>query len=77
MKNKKRVWKILLFLGTAPFLFALGYCFASSLLDSGGSLFGKLSFWDYLIFYSFLYWYTYVIGIILIVLSVIKMKKNH
>lgn len=77
MKNKKRVWKILLFIGAAPFLFALGYCFVSSLLDSGGALFGKLSFWDYLIFYSFLYWYTYVIGIILIVLSVIKMKKNR
>lgn len=77
MKNKKRVWKILLFLGTAPFLFALGFCFVSSLLDSGGPLFGRMSFWDYLIFYSFLYWYTYVIGIILIVLSVIRMKKDH
>lgn len=70
MKNKKRVWKILLYLGTAPFLFALGFCFVSSMLDRGGPL--KMTFWDYLIFYSFLYWYTYIIGIIVIVLSVIN-----
>lgn len=77
MKNKKRFRKILLFLGTAPFLFALGFCFAGSLLDSGGPLFGKLSFWDYIIFYSYLFWPTYVAGGILIALSVIKTKKNH
>lgn len=77
MKNKKRVWKILLYLGTAPLLFALGFCFVSSLLDSGGPLFGKLSFWDYIILYSYLFWPTYVVGGILIALSVIKMKKNH
>ena len=77
MKNRQWIWKLLRLLGLAPFLFALGFCLVSSLLDRGGPLFGKMTFWDYLIFYSFLYWYTYVIGIALIALSVIKTKKNH
>lgn len=77
MKCKKWIWKIVLLSGCAPFLFAFGFCFISSLLDSGGPLFGKMSFLDYFIMYSFLYWYTYVIGMILIVLSVMKLKKTH
>lgn len=77
MKSGKWIWNFLLFLGTAPFLFALGFCFISSLLNSGGSLFGKITFWDFLFMYSCLYWYTYVIGITLIVLSVKEIKKNH
>ena len=75
MKNRQRIWKLLRLLGLAPFLFALDFCLVSSLLDSGGPILGKLSFWDYLIFYSFLYWYTYVIGTILIVLSAVFRSK--
>ncbi|MCI9169456.1 MAG: hypothetical protein HFF42_00730 [Lawsonibacter sp.] len=77
MKNRKWIWKLLRLLGLAPFLFALGFCLVSSLLDSGGPLFGKMTFGDFFFMYSCLYWYTYVIGIILIVLSVIRIKKNH
>ena len=76
MKNRKWIWKLLRLLGLAPFLFALGFCLVSSLLDGGGPPFGKMSFWDYLIFYSFLYWYTYVMGIILIVLSAVFRSKS-
>ena len=32
-------------------------------------------FFDYWIFYSFLYWPTYILGFILIIISVIKLKK--
>ena len=71
MKSGKLIWKILLILGIAPFLLAVGFCLVSSLLDGGGPPFGKMSFWDYLIFYSFLYWYTYVMGMVLIVLSAV------
>lgn len=73
MKNRQWIWKLLRLLGLAPFLFALGFCFVSSILDRGGPL--KMTFGDYLIFYSFLYWYTYVIGIALIVLSSVFRRK--
>ena len=71
MKGRKWVWKVLMLSGLAPFLFALGSCFVSSLLDSG-----KISFWEYLVMWSFLYWYTYVIGMILIVLSAVCRSKS-
>ncbi len=71
MKSGKWLWKIVLLLGSVPFLAALGYCFVSSLLDGGGpgGPFLKMSFGDYFILYSFLYWPTYLIGIALIALS--------
>ncbi len=75
MKSGKWLWKIVLLLGSVPFLVALGYCFVSSLLDGGGP-FLKMSFGDYLILYSFLYWPTYLIGIVLIALSLVKLKKK-
>ena len=75
MKRGKWKWIILLVLGSIPFLVALGFCFVSSLLDGGGLL--KMSFVDYLLGYSFLYWPTYVIGIILIAIYVGKLKNKH
>lgn len=76
MKNKKWVWKLLRLLGLAPFLFAFGFCFVTSLLDFGGEGFHRTSFWEYLVMWSFLYWYTYAIGIILIVLSAVFRSKS-
>ena len=70
MEHGKWVWKILLLLGCVPFLIAIGFCFVTSLT-------GSWLFWDYLIMYSFLYWPTYVIGIALIALSVVKIRKEH
>ncbi len=59
-----------IFLGCSPFLAAIGFCFVTRLT-------GSWSFWDYLIMYSFLYWPTYVIGIVLIALSVAKIRKKR
>lgn len=75
MKREKRKWWFLLLAGSAPFLAAFGYCLAGSLLDGGGPLW-RMSFGDYLIFYSFLYWPTYAAGVLLIVLSVLKLRKR-
>ena len=76
MKNRQRIWKSLRLLGLAPFLFAFGFCLISNLLDGGGGAFHKTSFWEYLFMYSCLYWYTYVIGIALIVLSTVFREKS-
>ncbi|MEH2938731.1 hypothetical protein AALA83_10070 [Oscillospiraceae bacterium 44-5] len=73
MKGRKWAGRGLLLLGLVPFLFALGFCLVSCLLDSG-----RTSFWEYLVMWSFLYWYTYVIGMILLVLSaVLREKSKH
>ena len=75
MTRKKWIWMIMLFLGSVPFLVALVFCFVSSLLDGGGLL--TMSFADYLLAYSFLFWPTYIVGIILIIISVANLKKKH
>lgn len=77
MKSGKWIWKVLLLLGSVPFLVAFIYCVVSSLLDGGGPLLPKMSLGEYLLLYSFLYWPTYIIGIALIALSIVKLKKKH
>ena len=69
----KKIWWILLVLGIVPFLipfFGFGY---EMLNGSHWSLF------DYLVLYSFLYWPTYLVGLVLIVISVWKLRggKSH
>lgn len=58
-------------MGLIPFMIGFGFCFINSfLLDT-------MSFLDNLIFYSFLFWPTYLIGMILIILAIIlKIKKR-
>ena len=63
--KKKLIWKILLFIGIIPLIipFVLGFYRMS------------IESWtlpDWLIMYSFVYWPTYIIGLVLIVISVYK-----
>ena len=76
MKGRKWLSKILLLSGSTPFLFAFGFCFVTSLLDRGGEAFHKTSFLEYLFMWSFLYWPTYVAGIVLIALSAVFRSKS-
>ena len=67
MKNKL-IWKILLIIGIIPFVipFVLGFYRMS------------IESWtlpDWLIMYSFVYWPTYLIGLVLIVISLYKIIK--
>lgn len=69
----KKIWRTLLVLGIVPFLipfFGFGY---EMLNGSDWTLL------DYLVLYSFLYWPTYVVGLVLIVLAVWKLRggKSH
>lgn len=75
MGRRKWVWRLLLLLGVFPFLFALGYCVVSSSLSRGGLM--HMTFWEYLLIYSILYWPTYAIGAVLIVVAAVKLKKKH
>ena len=81
-KMKKTIWKILLIAGIIPFAAVLfvgiydsivgfgGLCFFSCELDYGFKAFiGSIYLWSYLM------WPTYIIGCLLIILSIIKLKK--
>ena len=66
----KKIWRTLLVLGIVPFLipfFGFGY---EMLNSSNWALF------DYWFLYSFLYWPTYLVGLVLIVLSVFKLRRQ-
>ena len=70
---KKEFWRTLLVLGIVPFLipfFGFGY----EMLN--GSDWTLLDYW---FLYSFLYWPTYLVGLVLIVLAVCKLRgrKAH
>lgn len=68
MKNKV-LWKILLVVGIIPFVFPFIHFAYEMLISSSWTLV------DWLVLYSFLYWPTYVIGLILISVSIYKLIK--
>lgn len=67
--KKKLIWKILLFIGIIPLIipFVLGFYRMS------------IESWtlpDWLIMYSFVYWPTYIVGLVLITISIFKLAKK-
>jgi magnesium-transporting ATPase (P-type) len=68
MKNK-RLWWFLLAVGLIPFA-APFLGFAYEMLNSS-----SWSLMDWLILYSFVYWPTYLVGFVLIAISVYKLMK--
>ena len=63
------IWKVLLVLGIFPFVlpFVLGVYRMS--IESWTMI-------DWLVLYSFIYWPTYVVGIVLIIVSLKKLLKQ-
>ena len=68
MKNK-RLWWVLLAIGIIPFA-APFIGFAYEMINSS-----SWTLVDWLVLYSFVYWPTYVVGLILTIISVCKLKK--
>ena len=67
--EKKKLWRILLVLGMIPFVIPfLG--FAYEMLNSS-----SWTLFEYWFLYSFVYWPTYVPGLILVILSGYKLSK--
>lgn len=64
--KKAFIWKLLLVIGICPFVvpFLMSVTRASS-----------WSLFDWLIMYSFVYWPTYVVGLVLIGISLYKLRK--
>lgn len=83
-KTKKYIWKILLIIGILPFLGVLCYAIYSAIYGFKGLCFfyctkeyGLLAFRDSIILYSIVYYPLYIIGAILVILSIIKIRKNN
>ena len=68
MKNKE-LWWTMLVLGVLPFAVPF-FGFAYEMLNAS-----SWTLLDYLVFYSFLFWPTYILGLVLIIISVCKLKK--
>ena len=68
MKNKK-LWWFLLIIGIIPFVIPfIGYVY--EMLNSS-----SWTLVDWLVLYSFVCWPTYIVGLILIILSAYKLRK--
>ena len=67
--EKKKLWRTLLVLGIIPFAIPF-FGFAYEMLNvSSWTLF------DYWFLYSFVFWPTYIPGLILVILSAYKLMK--
>ena len=68
--KKKLMWKIVLFVGLCPFIAPFFYYFLQILVHERYSW----SLAEMLIVWSFLYWPTYLSGLVLTVVSIFKLK---
>ena len=67
--KKKLLWWILLIIGIIPFVAPfIGFAY-EMLISSSWALV------DWLVLFSFVYWPSYVVGLILVVISVCKLRK--
>lgn len=69
--KKGLIWKILLLVGICPFVVPFGAFLWQMVISESWTLA------DWLIMYSFVYWPTYVAGLILIVVSILMLKKSN
>ena len=67
--KSKTLWWILLVIGLIPFIFPF-LNFAYEMLISSSWELG-----EWLLLWSFVYWPTYVVGLILIILAVYQLRK--
>ena len=80
---RKKWWTLLLIVGMIPFIVPLVYGIYNSINGFSGLClwpcdydYGFKAFADSIMFYSFIFWPTYIIGIVLVFLSVKKLKNK-
>ena len=62
--KKSVIWKLLLLVGICPFAAPFIY-----------NLVMQWELFDMLVLWSYIYWPTYIIGLLLIIISIYKLKK--
>ena len=67
---KKHLWKILIAIGIIPLVLPFVLGVYHTMIESWKIL-------DWVILYSYLYWPTYVLGLILIAIGIVMKKKKQ
>ena len=67
--KKKIIWRVLLIVGIIPFVIPFINFLYEMTVSSSWTL------GDWLLLYSFVYWPTYIVGLILLALSIYKLRK--
>ena len=67
--KQKFIWKVLLVLGIFPFVLPFVLGVYRMIIESWTMI-------DWLVLYSFIYWPTYIIGLVLIIVSLKKLLKQ-
>lgn len=83
MKKKKVLWIILLIIGLLPFIAVLTISILASIFGFSGLCllecsyyYGFEAFRDSIILFSFVFWPAYIVGLILIIISIIFLKRG-
>lgn len=66
----KNIWNYLFYTGFLPFIIPVLMALYSMSVESW-------NFFDWILLYSVIYWPTYIVGIILILIAVRKRKKSE
>ena len=70
--KKSLIWKLLLFISLCPFIAPFFYYGILHIVHNQYSW----TLFDLLILWSYVYWPTYIIGLIVFGISMYKLKKN-
>lgn len=66
---KNMIWKLMLVIGIIPFITPIVVGIYKIMMESW-------SFLDWIILYSYVYWPTYLFGLLLLIVSVYKLRKK-
>ncbi len=66
----KKIWNYLFYVGFLPFIIPVLMALYSMSVE-------PWNFFDWILLYSVIYWPTYIVGIILILIAVRKRKKSE
>ena len=69
--NKSIIWKLILFIGLSPFVAPFIYYLVLQIVHNQYSW----TLFELFVLWSFVYWPTYIVGLVLIFLSVYKIHK--
>lgn len=78
--HKKLLWKILLILGILPFFLLIIYeihCLIYGFNFLFNTSYGLEAIRDSISIMAYLFWPIYILGILLIIISIIKLKKGE
>ena len=83
MQKKNLGWIILLIVGILPFVIALGGGIYAAITGFNGMAimsplqYGWPAFRDWIVLWSFVYWPTYVIGLVCLLIAALQWKKKR